>query len=88
MNHFDDIWDNRFAALLLDSMAEGVFTLNAEGMIQSWNSSMERIAGYTAAEIGARVRKDSKTVNNRLSQLRQAFGEDVVPYRKSGKKPG
>jgi two-component system, NtrC family, response regulator HydG len=50
MNHFDHIRNNRFAALLLDAMAEGVFTLNADGIIQSWNPSMERIAGYSALE--------------------------------------
>ncbi len=50
MHHMDHIWNNRLAALLLDSMAEGVFTLNAEGIIESWNPSMEKIAGYTAGE--------------------------------------
>ncbi|MEZ4551212.1 MAG: PAS domain-containing protein [Desulfobacterales bacterium] len=45
-----DIWDNQFANLLLDSMAEGVFTLTAAGVIRSWNPSMEKISGYPAAE--------------------------------------
>ncbi|MBC2715842.1 MAG: sigma 54-interacting transcriptional regulator [Desulfobacteraceae bacterium] len=45
-----EIWNNRFANLLLDSMAEGVFTLNADGIIRSWNPSMEKISGYTAKE--------------------------------------
>ncbi len=44
------IWNSQFANLLLDSMAEGVFTLNASGIIESWNPSMERIAGYSAKE--------------------------------------
>ncbi len=39
-----------FANLLLESIAEGVFTLNEKGMITSWNPSMERISGYTIQE--------------------------------------
>ena len=46
----NDIWNPHFAHLLLDAMAEGVFTLNAAGVIQSWNPSMEKISGYSAAE--------------------------------------
>ena len=42
------IVDPDFASLLLESMAEGVFTLNEKGEITSWNPSMERISGYTA----------------------------------------
>jgi PAS domain S-box-containing protein len=44
------IWDSRFANLLIDSMAEGVFTLDADGRITSWNRSMERISGHKAEE--------------------------------------
>ena len=42
--------DTRFSALLLESMADGVFTLNQEGEITTWNPSMERITGYSAEE--------------------------------------
>ncbi|MFH2067384.1 MAG: sigma 54-interacting transcriptional regulator [Pseudomonadota bacterium] len=42
--------DPDFAGLLLESIAEGVFTLNETGMITSWNPSMERITGYTTQE--------------------------------------
>ena len=45
-----DILAPNFAQLLLESMADGVFTLNEKGEITSWNPSMERITGYTAAE--------------------------------------
>ena len=31
-------------------MADGVFTMDSEGNISSWNQSMERISGYTAKE--------------------------------------
>ncbi|MFP4573518.1 MAG: sigma-54 interaction domain-containing protein [Desulfobacterales bacterium] len=45
-----NIWDSRFARLLLDTMGEGVFTLDSEGRITSWNPAMERISGYRAEE--------------------------------------
>lgn len=45
-----DIWNVRFINRIIDSMADGVFTMDAKGRISSWNPSMERISGYTAAE--------------------------------------
>lgn len=45
------ILDATFAGLLLDSMADGVFTLDKEGNITLWNRSMERISGYKAEEV-------------------------------------
>ncbi|MFW5909123.1 MAG: sigma-54 interaction domain-containing protein [Desulfosalsimonas sp.] len=45
-----NIWDSRFARMLLDTMGEGVFTLDSEGKITSWNPAMERISGYSAKE--------------------------------------
>ncbi len=50
MNKEINIFDAKFAGLLLDSMADGVFTLDREGKITSWNPAMERITGYTARE--------------------------------------
>jgi two-component system response regulator HydG len=44
------VLDSSFSSLLLESMADGVFTLNEEGKILSWNPAMERITGYTAGE--------------------------------------
>jgi PAS domain S-box-containing protein len=44
------IWNNQFATLLLDSMAEGVFTLDPDGTITSWNPAMKKITGYDANE--------------------------------------
>ncbi|MGD9384863.1 MAG: sigma 54-interacting transcriptional regulator [Desulfobacterales bacterium] len=49
-NKTDNIIDPSFASLLLESMADGVFTLNNKGTISSWNPSMERITGYSAKE--------------------------------------
>ena len=46
----DSIWSGRFAERLLDSMAEGVFTLDTEGCITAWNPAMEKITGYPADE--------------------------------------
>jgi len=42
--------DPKFSSLLLESMADGVFTLDEQGRITSWNPSIERITGYTAEE--------------------------------------
>jgi len=42
--------DSRFAELLLESMADGVFTLNSDGKITLWNNAMEKITGYGADE--------------------------------------
>ncbi|MBW2514822.1 MAG: sigma 54-interacting transcriptional regulator [Deltaproteobacteria bacterium] len=51
MTHTEqDALDPRFASYLLESMADGVFTLNREGEITSWNASMEKISGYSAQE--------------------------------------
>ena len=41
---------DKFASLLLESMADGVFTVDKNDKISSWNPSMERITGYTAEE--------------------------------------
>jgi PAS domain S-box-containing protein len=45
-----EIWNVRFVNRIIDSMADGVFTMDAEGRISSWNPSMERISGYPAKE--------------------------------------
>ena len=45
-----EIWNVRFISRIIDSMADGVFTMDAGGRISSWNPSMERISGYTAKE--------------------------------------
>jgi two-component system, NtrC family, response regulator HydG len=45
-----EIWNFRFVNQIIDSMADGVFTMDAGGRISSWNPSMERISGYSAEE--------------------------------------
>lgn len=45
-----EIWNRRFLSRIIDSMADGVFTMDSEGNISSWNTSMERISGYSAKE--------------------------------------
>ena len=45
-----EIWNVRFINRIIDSMADGVFTMDAKGRISSWNPSMERISGYPAKE--------------------------------------
>jgi two-component system, NtrC family, response regulator HydG len=45
-----EIWNLRFLNQILNHMADGVFTMDPNGSISSWNPSMERISGYTARE--------------------------------------
>ncbi len=45
-----EIWNVCFVNRIIDSMADGVFTMDAGGRISSWNPSMERISGYSAKE--------------------------------------
>ena len=44
------VWNVRFLNQIMDSMAEGVFTLDTQGRITSWNRSMERITGFASSE--------------------------------------
>ncbi len=44
------MWNIYFLNQILDSMAEGVFTMDINGVITSWNKSMEKISGYSASE--------------------------------------
>ena len=41
------ILNPRFMARIIDSMADGVFIMDENGRIVSWNRSMARISGYT-----------------------------------------
>ncbi|WP_022665654.1 sigma-54 interaction domain-containing protein [Desulfospira joergensenii] len=45
-----EIWNVHFLNQILDTMAEGLFTLDSQGIITSWNKSMEKISGYSAGE--------------------------------------
>lgn len=42
--------ENLDVGLLLDAIAEGVFTLDRNGIITSWNPGMERISGFSKEE--------------------------------------
>jgi PAS domain S-box-containing protein len=45
------LWNSHLLGQIVDSMADGVFTLDVSGRITSWNRAMERITGFTADEI-------------------------------------
>ena len=45
-----ELWDSRFVSRIINSLADGVFTMDSNGRITSWNGSMEKISGYTAEE--------------------------------------
>lgn len=49
-NKTDELWDRRLFKHILDTMADGVFTLNVDGRITSWSKAMEQISGYTPEE--------------------------------------
>ena len=49
-NKTHELWNHRFISRIIDSMGDGVFTMDTKGIISSWNQSMERISGYTAEE--------------------------------------
>ncbi len=61
-------WNELFIDRIIDSMADGVFTLGPDGRITSWNRSMERISGYTAA--------DALGKTCRLLECSRCFGRD------------
>ncbi|MFP4391245.1 MAG: sigma-54 interaction domain-containing protein [Desulfohalobiaceae bacterium] len=44
------VWNVRFLNQIMDSMAEGVFTMDTQGRITSWNRAMEKISGYSASQ--------------------------------------
>lgn len=52
-NH--DIWNHQFIRRIIDSMSDGVFTMDTSGQIDSWNRSMERISGYSAEEASRKL---------------------------------
>ena len=61
------ILNHRFVKLLLESIGDGVFTLDPEGKITSWNLSMERICGYQSEEVigkSCRLLKFSRCFGN------------------------
>jgi PAS domain S-box-containing protein len=67
----NEIWNRHVLGRIIDSMADGVFTMDSQGKISSWNQSMERISGYTAKEaLGKRCD---------LLHCSHCFGENCRP---------
>ena len=64
----NEIWNMRFIERIIDSMDDGVFTMDAKGCISSWNPSMERISGYSAREALGKTCK--------LLQCSRCFGKE------------
>ncbi|MFW6164086.1 MAG: sigma-54 interaction domain-containing protein [Planctomycetota bacterium] len=57
MSVTDDKLMARRLELILDTMADGLFTVDEHGTITAWNRSMERLTGYAADEaLGERCR--------------------------------
>ncbi len=47
----DELENNEFVKLLLESIGDGIFVLDKNGTIVAWNPAMEKIVGYTASEM-------------------------------------
>ena len=43
-------WNQRFMRQIIDSVADGVFIVDPQGLVTFWNPSMEKISGYMARE--------------------------------------
>jgi two-component system response regulator HydG len=63
-----ELWNVRFMNRIIESMADGVFTMDAQGRISSWNRSMERISGYASQEALGQT--------CRLLQCSRCFGKE------------
>lgn len=50
MNNSNEIWCREYAKIIINSVADGVFTIDPGGKIMSWNKSMEKITGYKKEE--------------------------------------
>jgi PAS domain S-box-containing protein len=45
-----ELWDARFLSQIIESMGHGIFTLDSDGKISSWNPAMEKLSGYSSGE--------------------------------------
>ena len=62
------LWDIRFFKQIIDTMADGLFTLDSSGRITSWNRAMERISGYSE--------KEALGQGCKLLQCNRCFGKE------------
>ena len=46
--------DNRFFPLIFDTISHGIFTIDADGRITSFNQMAERLTGYSRDEVAGR----------------------------------
>ncbi len=67
-NIFQEIQNSEFVKMLLESIGDGVFALDTQGRIVSWNPAMEQITGYMAKEAIGR--------SCRILGFSQCFGKD------------
>ena len=64
----DELENNDFVKLLLESIGDGIFVLDKYGTIIAWNPAMEKIVGYTASEM--------KGQNCNILNFNQCFGKN------------
>lgn len=66
-NIFQQIRNNEFVKMLLESIGDGVFALDTKGRIISWNPAMEQITGY--------MEKEAMGKGCRILGFSQCFGK-------------
>jgi len=66
-NIFQEIRNNEFVKMLLESIGDGVFALDTKGRIISWNPAMEQITGY--------MEKEAMGKGCRILGFSQCFGK-------------
>ena len=49
--HYQDALDSSILEILIDTMPDGIFTINNAAQIILWNKAMERITGYSSEEV-------------------------------------
>jgi len=64
----DELENNEFVKLLLESIGDGIFVLDKDGRIIAWNRAMEKIVGYTASE--------AKGKSCKILSFNQCIGKD------------
>ena len=91
---FKDVTDQLQSRFILDSVADGVFTVNEDFVITSFNRAAEKITGYSAKEaLGKRCSEIFQTkvcdtncpMARALTSKSRVFSRNIVMRRKDGK---
>ncbi|NIA13276.1 MAG: PAS domain S-box protein [Nitrospiraceae bacterium] len=88
--------DAHSLAMILDTMAEGLYVVDRDGVVQRWNPAMERMSGYSAEEAVGRPcallncetcpEEADVPAQCRLFQLGEIDNVETTIQRKDGKR--